>query len=179
MFTTRTIRGMSYKTQIIDKQGYRHNVGIILCNQQNQLLWARRIGEDAWQFPQGGVREHENLESAMFRELNEEIGLSRNDVEIIGSTNDWLHYELPKHFVDYDRKPLCIGQKQIWFMLRLTTNENKVCLTKSRKPEFDGWCWINYWEPVNQVVSFKQTVYQLALEELESSLYPGRKRTMV
>jgi len=165
---------MNHKTQIIDQQGYRHNVGIILCNQDDQLLWARRIGEDAWQFPQGGVRADENVEAAMFRELDEEIGLSANDVEIIGSTNDWLHYELPKQFIDHERKPLCIGQKQIWFMLRLTTDEKKVCLTKSKKPEFDGWCWVNYWEPVNRVVSFKQAVYQLALEELESSLCLGR-----
>ncbi len=165
---------MSHKTQIIDKQGYRHNVGIILCNQKDQLLWARRVGENAWQFPQGGVHANESIETAMFRELDEEIGLSSNDVEIIGSTNDWLHYELPKHYVDHARKPVCIGQKQIWFMLRLIADEKKLCLTKSKKPEFDGWCWINYWDPVSQVVSFKQDVYQLALEELESSLYHGR-----
>ncbi len=167
---------MTQKTQIIDTKGYRHNVGIILCNEKNQLFWARSIREDAWQFPQGGIRADENLETAMYRELNEEIGLSANDVEIIGSTSDWLHYDLPKQFVDHDRKPLCIGQKQIWFMLRLVSNEQKVCFTKSKKPEFDGWCWINYWEPVNQVVSFKQGVYQLALKELESSLYPDRNR---
>jgi len=168
---------MSQKTQIIDKHGYRHNVGIILCNKKDQLFWARRIGENAWQFPQGGIRINESLETAMFRELNEEIGLSCSDVEIIGSTDNWLHYELPKQFVDHERKPVCIGQKQIWFMLRLMTDEKKVCFTKSKKPEFDGWCWINYWEPVNQVVSFKQGVYQHALEELESSLYPARNHS--
>ncbi|VAW97293.1 Adenosine (5')-pentaphospho-(5'')-adenosine pyrophosphohydrolase [hydrothermal vent metagenome] len=162
---------MSHKTQIIDKHGYRHNVGIILCNNKDQLLWARRIGENAWQFPQGGIRADESLEMALFRELNEEIGLSSNDVEVIGSTNNWLHYKLPKQFVDHDRKPVCIGQKQIWFMLRLTADEKKLCLTKSSKPEFDGWCWINYWEPINQVVSFKQGVYKLALKELEPALY--------
>jgi len=165
---------MNQKTQIIDKQGYRHNVGIILCNRKDQLFWARRVGENAWQFPQGGIRADEGLEKAMYRELNEETGLSSSDVEIIGSTSDWLHYELPKQFVDHDRKPLCIGQKQIWFMLRLIAGEEKVCLTKSKKPEFDGWRWINYWEPVKQVVSFKQGVYQLALEELESSLCPDQ-----
>ncbi|MFV1983276.1 MAG: RNA pyrophosphohydrolase [Thiohalomonadales bacterium] len=165
---------MTQKTQIIDKQGYRHNVGIILCNQKDQLFWARRIGEDAWQFPQGGVRVKESLKTAMYRELNEEIGLCSNDVEIIGSTNDWLHYKLPIQYIDHERKPLCIGQKQIWFMLRLITHEKKVCLTKSKKPEFDGWCWTNYWEPINRVVSFKRDVYQHALEELESILYPDQ-----
>lgn len=167
---------MTHKPQIIDKQGYRHNVGIILCNKKDQVFWARRIGENAWQFPQGGVRINESLEKAMYRELNEEIGLCSNDVKIIGSTNDWLHYDLPKQFVDHTRKPLCIGQKQVWFMLRLITDDNKVSFTKSNKPEFDGWCWLNYWEPVRQVVGFKQGVYQSALEELESSLYPVRNR---
>lgn len=165
---------MNQKTQIIDEQGYRHNVGIILCNKKDQLFWARRIGENAWQFPQGGIRTDETHEKAMFRELQEEIGLSSTDVEIIGTTNNWLHYELPKQFVDHGRKPVCIGQKQIWYMLRLVTNEKKVCLTKSKRPEFDGWCWTNYWEPVKKVVSFKRDVYQHALEELESSLLLNR-----
>ena len=152
---------------MIDTEGYRANVGIILCNRNGKLFWARRIGEDAWQFPQGGIRESESLEDALFRELSEEVGLSHEDVEIIGSTNEWLRYKIPKKWVRRrGEQPLCIGQKQRWFLLLLTGNENKVCLDASEKPEFDTWRWVSHREPVEQVIAFKRKVYSKALSEL-------------
>lgn len=152
---------------MIDTEGYRANVGIILCNRKGKLFWARRIGEDAWQFPQGGIRESESIEEALYRELSEEIGLGQDDVEIIGSTREWLRYEIPKKWVRRrGEKPLCIGQKQRWFLLLLTGNENKVCLDASEKPEFDTWRWVGHREPVEQVIAFKRKVYSKALTEL-------------
>ena len=62
---------------MLDKEGYRPNVGIVLCNENQQVLWARRIKHDGWQFPQGGVKDDETPDDAMFRELREEIGLKR------------------------------------------------------------------------------------------------------
>ena len=60
---------------MIDSNGFRPNVGIIICNKLGQLLWAKRIKQDAWQFPQGGIKEAEPPEEALFRELSEEVGL--------------------------------------------------------------------------------------------------------
>ncbi len=151
---------------MIDNEGYRANVGIIICNGDGRLFWARRIGEEAWQFPQGGIREEETPQQALFRELNEEIGLSADDVEIMGCTRDWLRYQIPKRLMRHHNKPLCIGQKQIWFMLRLVSGEHNVCLDSSVTPEFDRWRWIDYWSPVRQVVAFKRGVYRRALKEL-------------
>ena len=151
---------------MIDREGYRHNVGIILVNPQGQLFWARRIGEDSWQFPQGGIRAHETPEEALFRELSEEVGLRPEDVEVVGSTHDWLRYRLPKRFVHRRRKPVCIGQKQRWFLLKLISHEERVRLDTSEKPEFDHWRWVDHEAPVNEVVSFKRNVYQRALNEL-------------
>ena len=71
---------------MIDSDGFRPNVGIILANSMGQVLWARRIGQNAWQFPQGGINEAETPEEAMFRELKEEVGLSPEDVEVIAVT---------------------------------------------------------------------------------------------
>ena len=104
---------------MIDKDGYRKNVGIILCNLENKLLICKRLGEKSWQFPQGGFEENENAESAMFRELFEEVGLEKNDIMILGSTNEWLKYDLPKKYQRKTNNKLCIGQKQKWFLLRL------------------------------------------------------------
>ena len=98
---------------MIDSDGFRPNVGIILCNNQRRLFWGRRVGQNAWQFPQGGINRDETPEEAMYRELEEEIGLQSHQVKIIGSTRDWLRYRLPERYIRKHCEPLCIGQKQI------------------------------------------------------------------
>jgi len=158
---------------MIDQDGYRLNVGIILSNDQGQLFWARRVGQDAWQFPQGGVDENESPEQAMYRELMEETGLNPGDVKVLGCTSDWLRYRLPKRFVRRNQSPVCIGQKQIWYMLRMISAESAVNLAANEKPEFDNWCWIDYWEPAKRVIFFKRKVYKRALKELEPLLAVG------
>lgn len=157
---------------MIDSDGYRANVGIILCNQGGQVLWAQRMGQDAWQFPQGGLHADENGEQAMYRELWEEIGLQREDVEILASTTSWLRYKLPKRMIRRYTQPVCIGQKQKWFLLRLDGDDSLLNLEASEKPEFQGWKWVDYWHPVNHVVYFKKRVYRCALHQLKSYL-PG------
>ncbi len=151
---------------MIDDKGYRLNVGIMLCNDLGHLFWARRIGQNAWQFPQGGIRRDETPEQALYRELAEEVGLQSSDVEIMGSTRDWLSYKLPKRLIRSRKRPICIGQKQIWFLLRLIGSEQQVSLNHTDNPEFDEWRWIDHEEAVSQVVSFKRNVYDLALKEL-------------
>jgi len=155
-----------WETQVIDREGYRHNVGIILFNPRGELFWARRIGENAWQFPQGGIRSEETPEQALYRELGEEIGLRPDDVELEGCTRNWLRYRLPRRFVRSRHKPTCIGQKQLWFLLRLVGPEGRVRLDATEKPEFDHWRWVDHEAPVNEVIEFKREVYQRALDEL-------------
>lgn len=156
---------------MIDRDGYRPNVGIILCNAQDQVFWARRRGRDGWQFPQGGIHSHEGPEQALFRELHEEVGLESAHVSIIGRTHDWLYYDIPER---YQRRPGKFkGQKQLWFLLRLGAGDEHVCLDRSERPEFDAWRWVEYWWPLDQIVDFKRQVYLQALTELEP-LLPGR-----
>jgi len=151
---------------VIDLDGYRPNVGIILSNDRGHLLWARRIGQDAWQFPQGGIRCQETPEEALYRELNEELGLLPEHVEVMGNTRGWLRYRLPSRLIRHHDKPVCIGQKQVWYLLRLAGDDSDVCLNLSERPEFDHWRWVSYWYPVRNVVSFKRRVYTRALREL-------------
>ena len=155
---------------MIDSNGFRPNVGIIICNKLGQLLWAKRIKQDAWQFPQGGIKEAETTEEALFRELSEEVGLCKDDVRILSQTSEWLKYRLPKPYIRQKKGRTCIGQKQKWFLLGLQTEEGRVDLENTLQPEFDDWCWVNYWYPVNQVVDFKRSVYRKALIELEQSV---------
>lgn len=151
---------------LIDADGFRPNVGIVLADGQGRVLWARRVGQSGWQFPQGGIHTDENPEQAMYRELREEIGLKRGDVELLASTRGWLRYRLPEALIRKGQNPLCVGQKQKWFLLRMTAPEHRISFDCGDKPEFDHWEWVSYWYPVGQVVAFKRGVYRRALKEL-------------
>ena len=139
----------------------------MVANDRGQLLWARRVGgRNAWQFPQGGIQDKETPEQALHRELEEEIGLTEASVEILGVTRGWLRYRLPKRFVRKGQSPVCIGQKQKWFLLRMLEDDGAVRLDGNDKPEFDHWRWVSYWYPLNQVIPFKREVYRRAMKEL-------------
>ncbi len=151
---------------MIDAEGFRPNVGIIIANDEGQVLWARRNGHEAWQFPQGGIDAGESPEQAMYRELWEEVGLEKQDVRILAQTRGWLRYRLPRRYIRHDSAPVCIGQKQKWFLLKLASRPDRIRLDSCRPAEFDDWRWVSYWFPLNQVVSFKREVYRKALLEL-------------
>ena len=155
---------------VVDADGFRPNVGIVVANDCGQVLWARRIGQDAWQVPQGGINHQESAEEALFRELNEEVGLRPEAVEILACTSGWLRYRLPKRMRRSDSSPEFLGQKQKWFLLRMLGCDKDVCVHRSEKPEFDHWRWVSYWYPVGQVVAFKREVYRRALRELAPRL---------
>ena len=155
------------RDNVIDADGFRPNVGIVLANARGQVLWARRVGgRDAWQFPQGGINAGESAEQALYRELYEEVGLAADTVQLLGATRGWLRYKLPPRYVRKGSAPVCIGQKQKWFLLRLLAADDAVRLDLNARPEFDHWQWVSYWYPLNQVVAFKREVYRRAMQEL-------------
>lgn len=154
---------------MIDENGFRLNVGIILINSAKRLFWGRRPGPaNAWQFPQGGINEHEDIESAMFRELQEELGLLPTHVRILARTHGWLSYYLPEQFRRRSSsKPLCIGQKQKWYLLELIGDESNIRFDQTASPEFIEWHWVDYHLPSQQVIDFKKEVYEKVLAEFE------------
>ncbi len=124
----------------IDKDGFRANVGIVLTRGSGEVFLGGRVGGRGWQFPQGGVNRGERVEEALFRELKEEIGLERPEVEVLGSTQGWLRYRLPRQYV----RDRCIGQKQRWFLLKLLADESRLRFDATDTPEFDRWRWTDY-----------------------------------
>jgi putative (di)nucleoside polyphosphate hydrolase len=156
---------------MLDREGFRPNVGIILINGQNEVWWGKRVKEHSWQFPQGGIKHGETPEQAMFRELEEEIGLKAEHVKIIGRTRDWLRYEVPDHFIKREIRGHYRGQKQIWFLLRMIGRDCDINLRLTSHPEFDAWRWHDYWVPLDVVIEFKRAVYQQALQELSRFLH--------
>lgn len=155
---------------MLDREGFRPNVGIILLNNHNEVWWGKRVREHSWQFPQGGIKYGETPEQAMFRELEEEVGLRAEHVKIVGRTRDWLRYEVPDRFIKRDIRGHYRGQKQIWFLLRMTGRDCDVNLRLTAHPEFDAWRWHEYWVPLEVVIEFKRDVYQRALQELSRFL---------
>jgi len=161
-------------SDLIDADGFRANVGIILM-QHDQVFLGRRTGGRGWQFPQGGVRRGESLEQALYRELEEEIGVASAEVSLLGHTERWLRYRLPARYVRRNQQPVCIGQKQRWFLLRLQRSDVPFDFARTAEPEFDQFRWAPYWEPVKEVIYFKRAVYARALTELADVAFPGGK----
>jgi putative (di)nucleoside polyphosphate hydrolase len=158
-----------HATDYIDRHGFRANVGIVLMRGSGELFLGGRVGGRGWQFPQGGVNRGERVEEALFRELTEEIGLLHEHVEVLGSTRGWLRYRLPRQYV----RDRCIGQKQRWFLLKLTADDDKFRFDSTDQPEFDRWRWVDYWTPVREVVYFKRRVYARALHDLGKLIFPN------
>lgn len=156
---------------MLDKDGYRPNVGIILLNSRNEVFWGKRVKQHSWQFPQGGIKYGESPEQAMYRELGEEIGLSGEHVKLVGRTREWLRYDVPDQWIRRELRGNYRGQKQIWFLLRLVARDCDVSLRASTHPEFDAWRWHDYWVPLDAVIEFKRDVYQQALLELSRYVF--------
>jgi len=163
---------------MLDREGYRPNVGIVLLNGRNEVFWGKRVGQHSWQFPQGGIQHGESPEQAMYRELHEEVGLLPEHVQIIGRTRDWLRYDVPEEYLRRQHatrvhRTAYRGQKQIWFLLRLVGLDNDIQLRASDHPEFDAWRWVPFWIQLDGVIDFKREVYELALSELARYLSRG------
>jgi len=161
---------------MLDRDGYRPNVGIVLCNWRNEVFWGKRLREHSWQFPQGGIKHGETPAQAMYRELGEEIGLQPSHVRILGRTRNWLRYDVPPQWIKREWRGNYRGQKQIWFLLRLVGRDSDVSLRACEHPEFDAWRWNDYWVPLDSVIEFKREVYQQALTELARFLTRDRRR---
>ena len=151
---------------MIDEDGYRPNVASVIINKDNKILWAKRVDEDNWQFPQGGIQKGETPEQAMYREVYEEVGLKKNSFTILGRSADWLKYDVPEKFVKTYWQGRYKGQKQIWFLLKFIGSDDLINLNLHDSPEFDDWKWENFWHPLQDVVDFKKEVYSAALNEL-------------
>jgi len=156
----------------IDADGFRANVGIVLIREDRQVFLGGRPGGRGWQFPQGGIARNESPDQALFRELKEEVGLEPGDVEVVAATRHWLRYRLPKQYMRRQSEPLCIGQKQRWFLLKIKSGDDAFRFDTTNQPEFDSWRWADYWSPVREVIYFKRAVYARALDELGHRAFP-------
>ena len=153
------------------QQGFRANVAAAVVDGRGHILLARRTDGGGWQLPQGGMQQGENPEEAMFRELQEELGLVPSGTEVLAATAGWHRYQIPLSVRKLRGKMAegFHGQAQRWFLLRLAANEDAICLNAEVCPEFDSWRWVTYWYPVNCVVEFKREAYRQGLTDLSAA----------
>jgi putative (di)nucleoside polyphosphate hydrolase len=147
-------------------EGYRPNVAMVVLNSKNKVLICRRTNTKTWQFPQGGVDNNENLEKAMYRELLEEVGLRKDDVQYIGESDDTIIYDIPKTIRSKVLGGKFKGQEQKWFLLRIKNDDHEIRLDYEAFPEFDTFEWVSFWQPIDRIVDFKKEAYRKALSEL-------------
>ncbi len=150
------------------KNSYRKGVGILLLNKQNLIFTAKRVDTSyGWQMPQGGIDDGEDFKTAALRELEEEIGINANKIKIIHKVEN-LKYDFPS-----DLQPLIwngeyLGQEQTWIVAKFLGDDEDINLNYSNTPEFKEWKWTKINEIVNEVVDFKQKIYQKLVDELNN-----------
>ena len=164
---------------MIDSEGYRANIGIVITNEKKQILLAKRYKQDAWQLPQGGIDKGETELEALYRELEEEVGLAPKQVSLLAKTPKWLRYELPMEHIRRKQKPTCIGQKQVWYLLKLVSNDSDISLSLHNKVEFDDWKWVDYWNPVEEVINVKKEAYEDMLKALAPVLFENEHAALL
>ena len=136
-----------------DLSRYRPNVGVVLFHPDGRVWYGRRAGTEGphnWQFPQGGVDDGEDLETAARRELGEETGVT--SAELIARTEGWIAYDFPEGYGGSKRARHWAGQKQVWFAFRFTGDESEI--------EFDAWRWGPLSDAPDLIVPFKRDVYE-------------------
>jgi len=149
-----------------NNEGYRPNVAMVVINSMNKVLICRRKNTRTWQFPQGGIDNGEDIKKAMYRELSEEVGLSKADVSLVGESEGTITYEIPKTIRSKVLGGKFKGQEQKWFLLKLNKDNCEIKLDNEAFPEFDKYEWVSFWQPLNRIVDFKREAYRKALSEL-------------
>lgn len=155
------------------KLPYRPCVGLMVVNHRGLVWTGRRPAAKTspegpgswWQMPQGGIDEGEEPRQAALRELFEETGM--RSVAFIAEHPEWVRYDLPVSLLGKAWGGRYRGQKQKWFLLRLTGPDTEIDIAPrgGLEAEFDTWKWVPASGLVEMIVPFKREVYEAVVRE--------------
>ncbi|HEY0623414.1 RNA pyrophosphohydrolase [Sphingomonas sp.] len=148
-----------------DALPYRPCAGVMLLSRDGQVFVGQRLDStlEAWQMPQGGIDPGEDALEAAYRELWEETGVPRDAVEFVAEAPEELQYDLPDDLLGKVWKGKWRGQRQRWFLFRLTAGDEAIDIATA-EPEFRAWRWIDPAELPHVIVPFKRELYARLLE---------------
>ena len=155
-----------------NKLPYRSNVGIMMVNEKGYVFVGQRLdnNQNAWQMPQGGIDAGEDPETAAYRELLEETGVKKQDLQFVASSSQWLSYDLPEDLIPILWNGKFRGQKQKWFLFKFLGEDRDINIA-TEHPEFSKWKWISKENLLKEIVPFKKSVYENVLKEFKSIKY--------
>ncbi len=146
-------------------KGYRKNVGLVILNKEGDVLLCKRKNTSYWQFPQGGIDKKELPLDAAYRELYEEVNISKDEISLIAEAQNWINYDVP---AEHKKFSLALknfkGQTQKWFLFMLKKKVH-ISFNNDTIQEFDDYKWVSYWYPLNKIIWFKRDVYKQVLRE--------------
>ena len=150
---------------------YRSGVGVMLINGDKEIFVGKRIDNhsDAWQMPQGGIDAGEEEDLAMFRELEEETGISKGEISVVGKSSRYFYYNLPYKLQKKFWGGKYLGQKQRWYLAQFTGDEKQIDV-QTEDPEFSAWKWIKRDRIINSIVAFKRPMYEDVIKEFSKYL---------
>ena len=155
-------------TSKISDLPYRPCVGVMLVNGDGKAFVGKRIDNkegDAWQMPQGGMDDGEDILAAGLRELAEETGVTQANAALLAQSKEELLYDLPEELVGTLWRGKYRGQRQWWLLMRFTGSDSEINLEAHDPPEFCEWKWVDPELLPELIVPFKKRVYRTVLEE--------------
>ncbi len=150
---------------------YRPCVGVMLVNAEGRVFVGQRIDSkegDAWQMPQGGIDEGEELYPAALRELEEETGVTADLVTILAESREEYLYDLPDNLIGKLWGGRYRGQRQRWLLVRFNGADEQIRLDAHAHPEFLAWRWAEPEQLPDLIVPFKKRVYRQVVEEFRT-----------
>ncbi len=145
---------------------YRASIGFMMIDSRKKVFLGRRCWpKDSpyrYQMPQGGIEPGETPEEALWREMFEEIGLTKQNVQLLAESKEWLTYDLPQRM-----RTSIDGNKQKWFLLYFSGKQEDLKFDNERRPEFCGARWVPPKKVPYLVIPFKKSVYRRVLEEFK------------
>ncbi len=145
---------------------YRPGVGLLILNQNNDVFIGERFEQAGiWQLPQGGIDDGDSdFETSVFRELEEETGMTSKNSKIIAIMDDWQYYDLPEHLIEKLWDSQYRGQKQKWVAIRFDGIDSEINLHTCRYPEFQSWKWCALDRVFDTCIPVKRATYEIVID---------------